>query len=234
MKANNQSFERPFQSYFGGKSGNGTYQIIINEIPKCDVFIDAMVGGGGIVSHLSIPDLTVINDIDAGIIGSYDCMRSPTFNIESLHVLDLIDKYDNEARKTVFYFDPPYLKTSRKSQLDIYNFEWEESDHVDFLAAAVTVKSSCMISHYPCQLYDVALKDWRKITFQSNTRHGLATEALYMNYPPPVLLQDYRYIGTNFIDRQRIKRKAQRWAANFARLPLHEQQLIMSMLAKVK
>jgi hypothetical protein len=48
----------------GGKAGNGTYQAIINHIPKCDVFIDAMVGNGGIFFNLNLPALTVINDID--------------------------------------------------------------------------------------------------------------------------------------------------------------------------
>ena len=40
-------------SYFGGKSGNGTYQQIINEIPKCKIYLEPMVGAKfGVIDHL--------------------------------------------------------------------------------------------------------------------------------------------------------------------------------------
>ncbi len=65
---------KPFKSYNGGKAGNGTYQQIINYIPKHDVFVDAIVGNGGIFFNLNLPGLTIINaviakyDVTAGVL----------------------------------------------------------------------------------------------------------------------------------------------------------------------
>lgn len=222
--------QKPRLSYNGGKSGNGTFQTIINQIPQCTTFIDAMVGNGGIVCHLKLPDLTVINDIDSAVIDGFIFDGSHQILKENIPVWDLIDKYDRNGHGTFFYFDPPYLKSTRKSQLDLYKYEWTLEDHHRFLSKVLTVKSNCMISHYPCDIYDSSLSHWRKIKFQSMTRHGLATEAIYMNYPEPTTLQDYRYIGKDFIDRQRIKRKCHRLIKKIESLPIHERALIVSTL----
>lgn len=219
--------QRPLKTYNGGKAGNGTYQNIINHIPKCSRFIDAMVGNAGIVSNLSLPAITVLNDIDPAIIARFNYKKSESVIIESLCVMDLIDKYDCNAGTTFFYFDPPYLKSSRKSQADLYRYEWTLQNHQAFLSRVLTVKSNCMISHYPCPLYDEALKNWHQFSFYSTTHKGQALERIYMNYPPPSLLQDNRYIGKDYIDRQRIKRKAKRFIHKLAALPHTERQSIL-------
>lgn len=222
--------DRPFPSYFGGKAGNGTYQTIINNIPQCDVFIDAMVGNGGVVCNLNLPGITVINDIDSRIIDAYNINHEHNVVKENLHVLDLIAKYDNNGHGTVFYFDPPYLMSSRKSVKRQYRYEWNLCDHKAFIARALTVRSYCMISHYPCPLYDEAFKDWNRITFQSFTRQGMATERIYFNYEIPTVLQDYRYIGKDFTDRQRIKRKISRTIKKLQALPAVERNAILNQL----
>lgn len=224
--------QQPFKTYNGGKSGNGTYQSIINHIPECNVFIDGFVGNGGIVCHLNLPDLTVINDIDPGIIDAYDCPAACNIVKENLHVADLIAKYDVEGSDTFFYFDPPYLKSARKNSQDLYKYEMSVSDHQNFLSQALNIKSNCMISHYPCSIYDEALSTWNKVLFQSMTRKGLATECIYMNYFPPFLLQDYRYLGKNYIDRQRIKRKVARWIAKINALPFNEASLLVASITE--
>jgi DNA adenine methylase len=40
------------------------------------------------------------------------------------------------------------------------------------------------------------------------------------------------WAGKNFTDRQRIKRKAQRWAGNYRRLPAGERTAILEALLK--
>jgi hypothetical protein len=56
-------------------------------------------------------------------------------------------------------------------------------------------------------MYDDALHGWNTFDFQASTRNGMATERLYMNYPAPVVLQDYRYLGKDYRERERIKKK---------------------------
>lgn len=91
--------------------------------------------------------------------------------------------------------------------------------------------ASVMISGYPSQLYDELLGDWRSLEFQVMTRGGPRTEKLWMNYA-----QDAAYsaafAGTDYIDRQRIKRKAERWAAKYRDLPPGEQLAILTEMLK--
>jgi len=225
--------QRPLKNYPGGKSGNGTYQTIINHIPQCRIFIDAMVGNGGIVSKIKLPGITVINDMDSGLIDLYNYSGHGKFIKENKDVLVLIDEYDIVSSQAFFYFDPPYLKSSRKNEQDLYKFEWSMSDHEKFISKALTVKNNCMISHYPCSLYDTAFKHWHSVKFQSATRHGLAEECIYMNYYPPYILQDYQYTGIDFTDRQRIKRKIARLIKKLDALPEVERTyLIKSIIDK--
>jgi DNA adenine methylase len=235
---------RPFDTYNGGKNGNGTYQTIINNIPPFKIFIDAMCGNCGISSNL-LPhgSLIVINDIDSCVTkalkdkincvghGNPGSIDRNSYLIRNENFQVLIDEFDCERSENVFfYFDPPYLFETRKGQRDLYNFEWNREDHRRFLQSCSTVKSNCMISHYPCDMYDNALSNWRKIEFQSMTRKGLRTEAIYMNYPPPTFLHQYNYLGKDFIDRQRIKRKAQRTIQKLKNLPPHERLKIFELI----
>lgn len=131
---------KPYATYNGGKAGNGTYQTIINHIPKCDVFIDAMVGNGGIFFNLNLPAITVINDIERSLIDRYnDTSATTAVIIECGDYTGIIAKYDEWRHKVFFYFDPPYLFETRKSPKRLYKHEWNEADHIKFLRLAVKV-----------------------------------------------------------------------------------------------
>jgi len=209
--------------YPGSKGANGTWQQIISQIPKCDIFIEAMAGSGIISSHLSDCSCSIVtNDIDS-------CLHTN----EHLHFQDLIDKYDCECPdKTVFYFDPPYLLSTRKSKRKIYKHEWTDQDHFDFLSRVLTVKSNCMISHYPCPLYNETLSNWRHITFPSMTHSGIRTECLWMNFPTPKLLLRSDKVGSDCWSRQAIKRKINRLQLKLAALDPIEKAAIFTQLKK--
>jgi site-specific DNA-adenine methylase len=213
--------EKAYSTYNGGKSGNGTYQTIINQIPKHEIYLEPMVGNGGVLFNFKTPAaVIIINDVDRSITQNYKNQikaGAPTsseiamsavkvFNVDYAGIIDRFDEGN-----TFFYFDPPYLKSSRKSQSNLYRFDWEIEDHIRFLNTVKTVKSKAMISHYSCPMYDEALIGWRKIDYYSQTRQGRAKESIYMNYPEPEVLQDFTYIGIDFRDRQRIKRKIKRY-----------------------
>jgi len=221
---------RPFKTYAGGKCGNGTFQTIINEIPKIDVFVEVFCGNCSISSKLKPPAITVVNDIDSYVISQIPVPVSQSFIIENLDWRDLLVKYNSAAGRKLYYFDPPYLFTTRKSNRPIYNYEWSMSDHIKFVSEVSVLKTNCIISHYPCDLYNTALHRWRKVEYKSMTRAGMALEAIWMNYPNPTTLQDYRYIGLNYTDRQRIKRKLARTLANIAKLPQLERSQLLEQL----
>jgi site-specific DNA-adenine methylase len=209
------------KNYPGAKGISGHLQQIVSLIPKCDVFIEAMAGSAVISNYLCSYVATVVtNDIDA-------CL--PVAN--HLDYRYLVAKYDCDgSRKTVFYFDPPYLMSTRSYQGKLYRYEWNEQDHEDFLTIVRAVKSDCMISHYPCQLYDDALQGWRKYSYTAMTRGGKRIECVYMNFAEPLELLTCSAVGINRTDRQQIKRKVARLIAKIEALPIQHQQGIITAI----
>jgi hypothetical protein len=64
-----------------------------------------------------------------------------------------------------------------------------------------------MISGYWSEMYAKELAGWNSTHFQAQTRQGPATEWVWMNYPEPTELHDYRYIGGDFRERENIKKR---------------------------
>ena len=61
------------------------------------------------------------------------------------------------------------------------------------------------------------------------TRGGYCRDqVLWMNYPEPRELHDYRFLGTDFHDRCRIARKIERWRPRLAALPALERAAVLA------
>lgn len=201
----------PVKKYPGRKGAAGTMQQILSRVPRCELFIDCMAGSG-FISYCMEPTgcRIIVNDADEAVLNRIKIYEGGKITKVCCDYAEIVCLYDNNSEGTVFYFDPPYLFETRKSQRDIYGLEWDRADHLQFLDIVRKIGSSVLVSHYPCPLYDEALKDWRKIEYTTMTYGGPRIEALYMNYPAPALLQCYKAVGENFTDRQRIKRKVER------------------------
>jgi len=214
-------------TYPGGKSGAGVYQTIINQIPPHEVYIEPFVGGGGVFRNIRPARSSIVIDSEPSAISPYQKMPG----ITAIHGdgCSYLERRKWTGREFV-YADPPYLKQARKSQRDLYIHEWGTADHVRFLKLVRDLPCSIAISGYHSRLYMEALHDWRVITFTAQTRRGPATEYLWMNYPEPTALHDCRYLGADFRERERIKRKAGRWAANFEAMPPLERQAVLSAM----
>jgi hypothetical protein len=65
------------------------------------------------------------------------------------------------------------------------------------------------------------------------TRGGrTATEWLWFNFEAPLTLHDYRYLGRDFRERERIKRKQLRWVQRLETMPALERQALLSAIAE--
>jgi hypothetical protein len=65
------------------------------------------------------------------------------------------------------------------------------------------------------------------------TRGGrTATEWLWYNYPEPVALHDYGFLGENFRERERIKRKKQRWTDRLRTMPILERRALLAAIGE--
>ena len=88
-----------------------------------------------------------------------------------------------------------------------------------------------MLSGYSSPLYESLLSEWRQVQFHSKSRAGhLTREIVWMNYPEPSELHDYRYLGQGFRDRQRIKRQQERWRSKLLQMPELERNSLIGVL----
>lgn len=130
------------------------------------------------------------------------------------------------------YADPPYLLETRRQKRDLYRHEFgDEEQHSRLLKLLCGLPCRVMVSGYSSALYDEILSDWRSIQIETRTRGGSpATEWLWMNYAEPERLHDYSWLGDDYRERERIKRKAARWVRRFERLPVLERRAIWAAL----
>jgi DNA adenine methylase len=244
-------------TYPGGKEG--CHQKLINLIPPHQVYIEPFLGGGAIMrfkrpATLSIgielneevlwqtalkctPDPIVIDGEPAG--GDFfrwaSNLRQSSekyifMHYDALKFLRWLPMRTNQF----IYCDPPYLRSTRKSQAALYDHEfWTEEEHKHLLDILLGLESKVMISGYHSELYADVLKGWHHYKFDAMTRGGgLAEEWVWMNYDPPTLLHDYRYLGENFRERERIKRKKTRWLNRFQKTDPQERAAILWALAE--
>lgn len=230
--------------YPGNKSVLGLYQFIINRIPECSTLIEAFAGSAQItkkiLSTAGTDDnncwllksgnrvRTVLNDCNPGVCEQLSKQfRSPTVvtNFTAVTVLNSITPVNTDV---FIYCDPPYKMNTRGSTRKLYENEMTDEDHIQFLTAAATVKTNCMISHYECSLYDDKLPGWNKEAFTVSYHGKVKQECIYYNYPKPSKLLTYQYVGSDCWDRQRVTRKIERLVKKLNALPPLEKNAILS------
>jgi hypothetical protein len=219
-------------TYPGGKNGSGTYQAIINLMPPHALYVEAFLGGGAIM-RLKRPAIASIGiDANAAVISQRrnDLVAVPNLTLLAADTLQwLCDAplpFD-----ALIYLDPPYLMSTRRQQRQIYRHEFSDEQHAELLRIIQRLPCMVMISGYYSELYGTALNRWRAVRFQARTRGGsVATEWVWCNFPPPLELHDYRYLGRTFRQRQSIKRQIKRWQARLARMnPLQRHALMLAI-----
>lgn len=226
-------------TYFGGKGGSGTYQAIINKIPPHSIYVEPFLGAGAIMRYKKPALINVGMDLDYNIINSWvEYIKNNVLEGYKIIVFNGIDYLRELERdpeivrgKCFIYCDPPYLIESRSDQRPHYLFEMNRSEHENLLRVIKDIKYAMIaISCYKNDLYAEYLKDWNCYTFNGTTRGGSRREFLYMNYPEPTELHDYSFLGNDFIDRGRIKKKINRHIKRLKNLPILEQKAILSSL----
>ena len=224
---------RPFKNYPGNKAAHGLAQKIISIMPPHDVYVETFLGSGAILSMKKPAESNVGNDIDPVISDRWKPLSSIQYTFTNMPAIEVISIYEVFPGKVLFYHDPPYLKTVRRCDGDIYDFEMhEEASHIDLLDCISSSKQLHIISGYESGLYNKALQGWTKMTMPASSRRWQTIEVIWFNFPVPTVIHDYRFIGKNFNDRQRIKRKVDRWIQKFENLPDLERNLIFQELHK--
>lgn len=85
--------------------------------------------------------------------------RLRTIVVENLDAIDVIKKYD--TADTLFFIDPPYVRSSRSDGGPSYRFEMAEDEHLRLLNHLQSVKGRVLLTGGDSALYAERLKRWR-------------------------------------------------------------------------
>jgi DNA adenine methylase len=214
-------------NYPGGKGG--VFQKLINLMPPHEVYIETHLGGGAVMRNKRPAKRNIGIEIDTEVVEMWTNEKQKAFELIQDNAINYLNNYPFTG-KELLYCDPPYLRETRKKWNRLYKHEYSCEQHIELLEVLKSLPCKVMISGYESILYKESLKGWHTHSFQAACHHGVATEWLWMNYSAPLELHDYRYLGNNFRERERIKRKTQRWKAKLKSLPILERQALLSAI----
>jgi DNA adenine methylase len=231
------------KSYFGGKEAEGVPQTLINLIPPHVCYVAACLGHDAIMRYKAPARYNIGIDPDPSVTSQWkkfidNRFLSPNRHNSQKYSLQVIQGSCLDIlpglvlpKGTFIFFDPPYLPETRKdAEKNSYNHEMTVEQHEQMLVLASTTKANVAISCYDSPMYKAYLKNWHKVDYVTRQRTGPHTQTLYMNYPPPAVLHDYRYLGKNYRERERIKLKISRFQNKLSQLPVLERNAIISSL----
>jgi DNA adenine methylase len=200
--------------FVGSKNGSGVWQRILSEMPPHRVFIDAFLGTGAITQRKLPAAASIAIDMDPAAPGltRIELLRDQLcLTGDAVRILSLLSPMVD--RTWLVYCDPPYLFSVRSYKGKYYRCEFGmEHEHEQLLTVLQGLKCNVMLSGYDSDLYRRYLIDWRVVVVPTVKRNGeRSRECIWMNFPEPFAFHDVRFLGRNFRERERIKRKRSRW-----------------------
>lgn len=214
-------------SYLGAKSGSGVYQAIINLMPPHETYIEAFLGTGAVMQRKAPAQRNIGLDLSKACIDGFD--YAGAVELHCVSAFNYLANFDyKNAGSTLVYCDPPYVHSTRTSKAR-YEYELTDNEHRQRVALLQKIPARVILSGYRNEIYDELLANWWSMDFQAMTRGGVRTETVWCNFTPGEV-HYHTFAGKNFTDRQRIKRKAQRWANDLAQMPAAERQAILAAL----
>lgn len=223
--------------YFGGKGAAGAVHQLINQVPIHDTFVSMCLGRCTLLRTILPCKRQVGLDLDPAVIALWREADSAKGVKVELHQENALNWNDHclYRPETFVYWDPPYTMTERTSGKR-YRHEWATDHHVRMIDVAKFCTCMVMISCYDNDVYRNGLKGWRRVQYQAQTRGGVRTETIYMNYeqPRPDQLHDVRFLGANFRKREKTKRRLTTIIGKTDRLePEEKEQLIVHLRAQL-
>ena len=231
-------------TYPGGKSGPGVFQTLINQIPPHGVYVSATVGQDAVLQNIQPANRSIAIDPDPSPLKWWAQRRKDVELYNCCGVEWLEWTFSNHrfmparSQKKAFlerfrdwfvFIDAPYpvdVRSSKKRMYAVEQMEWPW--HKRMLQLAKTLPCMVMICCYPNDVYDDALSDWRTKDYFSTARSGeKRRERIWMNYDEPKSLHDYRYLGKDKRQRERIKRQQKNFKTKLERMTDLERKAII-------
>ena len=215
--------------YFGSKATNGLCQVLLGLFPPHDLYLESHLGGGALMQRKAPAMRSIGIDRDPRALDRFTC----DYPVDLVHGCAHAFLAGFPFRGTeLVYSDPPYLHATRRSDRR-YRYDYSDADHAALLELLRSLPCQVMVSGHPSALYDEMLPDWRRVALQVTTQAQVRTEVVWLNFEPG-RMHWASHAGRNATDRQRIKRKAARWAQGYSRMPPGERLAVISAIMAVE
>lgn len=224
-------------THFGGKGQEAVYKTIINQMPPHKTYIELFLGMGSVMRAKRSAETNLGFELETATLERFEKIVSYEFECDNVfeffnhcgvEYIESLMGSERPLNDTLIYCDPPYLLETRTSNTR-YKNEFTKQDHENFLNLVNQLDCMVMISHYPCELYDNALKGWRKVPYKSVTRSGdHRDEILYCNFEQPTFLHDSQYLGKDKRQREDINRRIKRNVRKLSETECNERLRILT------
>lgn len=210
------------------------FRTLINQIPPHDTYIEAFLGAGSVMLNKRPAAINIGVELDVSVVSDWCHHRIEgseknnltVFGYDALRALKIFQPLEKDV---FLYCDPPYILSTRKSG-PRYKYEFTDDQHRELLKLLTSLDCMVMVSGYRHAIYDDALINWRRIDYNAPTRHGLVNESAWMNYQEPTELHDYRYLGNDFREREKITRQTSRWVSRLRAMPILRRRAILAAI----
>jgi DNA adenine methylase len=211
----------------GGKGRH--YPRIIGLLPPHETYIEAFAGNAAVARKKRPSTRTILVDRDSAVIDRLRQWVPESWEIRCQDALSFLGHYSCNGSELV-YCDPPYVRSSRRRQRNIYRHELDDAGHARLLDIIKSLRCRVVLSGYRSALYDKALSEWHLTSYSVHTRAGPAVECIWTNFDRPRELHDERFIGQDFRSRQDVQRRLGRIRRRLSLLSPSEQSAISSWL----
>jgi hypothetical protein len=221
------------EDYPGAKGASGLVQTIINQIPPHDTLIECFAGSAVLGRKIKAATSTIVVDVDAAVCKALKTF--PELTVINGDAISFLRSFPWKGKEVV-YCDPPYLFSARSCQRRYYQHEFgEPGEHERLIYTLKSLPCYVILSGYWSELYGRLLKDWRTIAFDTVTHRGKkATEWLWLNFPEPFDLHDYRFLGKDYRERERIKKRKRRWRDKLGKMGRLERFAILEAVNEAR
>jgi DNA adenine methylase len=224
-------------NYPGGKNRSGVYQRLINLMPPHQTYIEAFLGSGAVMRNKKPADQNIGIELDALALVAWKGDEIPNLKLVHGNALKILASSKIKiGDRTLIYCDPPYPSSVRLQARPIYRCEMmNDSEHIELIGILKSLGCMVMLSGYAGSLYNRLLSGWRRVEYQTTNRAGhKVTECVWLNFPEPLELHDYRFLGKNFRERERIKRKRFRWQNRLETMNCLERHALMAEIEDLR
>lgn len=216
-------------TYPGGKASAGTYQRLINLIPPHRRFVSLFLGNCAVMRHKRPAKENIGIELDELIAEIWHNEAPKWVTVVPGNAFDYLQRHTLD-RRTFIFADPPYVSSTLAKPSGYYRHNFNDDDHIRLLTELRESEAMVMVCSLPNLLYENHLKGWRTMQYKNKTRTGMQVEQLWMNYSAPKRLHDYRYLGNDMRERERIKKLLRTHTAALNERPLLERIALLEHL----